>query len=130
MKIKLIALLLLMVTLQTQSRAVTLIFMGPKQNSWWIKPVLLPNTPTTAVSSDIYVCELDATNSSGSAVTISVSDNQGSPVPFLSAASIAASSTWIALALPANGPCRYFPGGIIWSASTANVVSIHMAGNQ
>lgn len=127
---KLIALVFLMTAFVPSADSVTLIFMGPKQNSWWINPVLLPNSSTTAISSAVFVCEMDATNSTGSAVTINVSDNQGTPVPFLNAASIAANSTWTILALPAGGPCRYFPGGLIWSAGTANAVSIHMAGVQ
>lgn len=126
MKLKIAVVLAVMVLLL--QGAVTQIYQGTRQNSWVITPQFLPNVAADAVTHTTFVCYLEFVNQTGGAVTITILDKQGSPMPMFQTASIAANSTWIALQLnPATG-CRYFPNGINWVASAANSVSVSMNG--
>jgi hypothetical protein len=93
--------------------------------SFDMNPVLLPSTTTNVFTTTVFVDEITLSNSSSSAVTVTVSDRQSSPMPLLPAVSVPANSVVVA-ALKS----RKFPNGLSWSASTPGVVVGYVAGRR
>ncbi len=77
-----------------------------------IKPQSVPTSSTAVTTSDAYLKSVTITNTTGSAVTFTLSDRQASPVAALSAVSIAANTTYVV-----SFPNLYWcPGGFTVTA--------------
>jgi len=104
---------------------------------WYVGTIALPGTATAVAIPNnantgtqptvVFVDHINMTNTSGSAVTVTVTDNStncnGGACVILSAFSVAANSV---STMHFNG--APMSGGIKWSASTANVVNASMIG--
>jgi hypothetical protein len=84
-----------------------------------IYPMAVPTSSMSdVVTGDVRVNEITLTNTTGSAITVTVQDKQTSPQAFLSAISVGANSTYV-IETPS---LRLFPGGVSWQASGAGIV--------
>ena len=90
-----------------------------------IVPRLIPAAGEDVFTADIEVTELHLVNSSGSAVTVTVTDKQGTPLPLVAGVSIAANADHLR-----QFRGRLCPGGLHWSASVDAVVTGAVRGRQ
>lgn len=81
-------------------------------------PVLVPNSAQVVFPADVDLVFLTLSNITGGAVTVTIKDQQGSPVAFMDTVSIAANSVQI-FSMPRG---RYFPGGMTWVAGSSNAI--------
>lgn len=97
---------------------------------WQIKPQYIPSSAADLVATDTYVCHMDVMNATGSDVTITINDKQVTPIALYSGI-VPAGKFAVLLDIPnESGRCRWMPGGIRWSATSANAVSVFMSGGQ
>ena len=74
-----------------------------------IKPQAVPTSSTVVTSYDAWLSTITITNTTGSAVTVTVADQQASPVKLLNSVSIAANTTYV-VTFPAKKE-YWLPGG-------------------
>ena len=86
----------------------------------------VPNSSTAIVSSSIKVVTLFCNNATAGAVTLTITDNQGSPVTYYPGVSIAANSVNMLVAQSGLS----FTDGIKWSASASNSIYCQIEGVQ
>ena len=94
------------------------IYTSPTGPLTQIYPMAVPTSTADVVTGDVRVNVITLTNTTGSAITVTVSDKQTSPLDFLTAVSVAANSTYV-VEIP---DMRLFPGGVSWSASGSGMV--------
>jgi len=110
-----------------------------QSGTWSINPVYLTTTTTNVCNLggnhppcnvDVWACQGDVNAAAGTAATITITDNQMTPVPFwqtvapLSASNASSYKIWEA---GSHEGCRYFPGGMLVKAS-ANTTIYFAAG--
>lgn len=88
------------------------------QASYSVDPKIIPATLTAETTVDTWVFQIDMSNSTGTAATITIQDAQGTPMKLFEAVSV-----------PANGAVVYtnqfgrkFTGGIKWQSGTASAL--------
>ena len=86
---------------------------------------VLPNSTTAATTTSTCVNSIYLSNTTASAVSVTVTDNQGSPVTYVATFSLPAYSS---LLLPFGG--IKFNNGIKWYAGTASSVNGQVLGYQ
>ncbi len=79
----------------------------------------MPSTPTNLTSTDTYIFQLTVSNTTGGALTITISDRATSAKALFTTVSIAANSTQI-YSFPEGVKMK---GGITWSASNTGLVA-------
>lgn len=79
----------------------------------------VPATPTTFNSVNTWINQLYFNNTTAAPLTLTVLDKQGTPMPLVSGASLAANSEVL---FNFGDSCQIMPNGITWSASGAGVV--------
>ena len=82
-----------------------------------IVPVAVPTSAEDVSVGDLYLEELQFTNTSGAALTITVTDKQGSPLSILDTMSIDTKALYIM-----SFHSRWCPGGLRWVASGSGIV--------
>jgi len=87
--------------------------------------VSLPNTSTTLTSTATCVTAILFNNTTSSTQTVSVTDNQGTPVAYVSSFQIPGNSSFV---FPLYG--MKLTGGIKWSATNTGVVNAQVLGYQ
>jgi hypothetical protein len=90
-----------------------------------VGPKLVPVSAADVVVGDVYLQEISLANNSGSPVTVTITDKQGSPLAIIPAVSIAANTVY-----EMSFGLRYCPGGITWSASSGTVVTGYVRWRQ
>ena len=87
-------------------------------DEWDFAPALVPSSAEDVVvqSSGVYIDTIVVVNPSASAVTITITDKQGTPREIIDV-SVAANTTYV---IKMWG--YWSPGGISWSAGTNNVL--------
>lgn len=91
---------------------------GKFKNPFRVEAKVIPNASSETLKAvDCYVSSIDICNETAGALTVTITDNQGTPVEFLKDASIAAKAT---VSINFNN-LRKFKGGIIWQASAAGL---------
>ena len=80
---------------------------------------VLPNTPTDVTTMDTWLFQVVLNNKTAGAVTVTITDNAGTPLDLLTAVSIAANTAYV-IAFPEG---QYMPGGFKWSASAATSIN-------
>jgi len=86
----------------------------------------VPNSSTAVVSSTIKVVTLFCNNYTAGAVTLTITDNQASPVTYYPAVSLAANS--VTMLVAQSG--LTFTDGIKWSASASTSIKCQIEGVQ
>lgn len=86
----------------------------------------VPASSTAVVTSSIKVVTLFCNNATGGAVTLTITDNQGSPLTYYPAVSIAANSVNMLVAQSGLS----FTDGIKWSASAGTSIYCQIEGVQ
>lgn len=86
----------------------------------------VPNSSTAVVTSTIRVVTLFCSNYTGGAVTLTITDNQGSPITYFPAVSLAANS---AIMLVAQSGLT-FTSGLKWAASASTSIKCQIEGVQ
>lgn len=89
----------------------------PPSTPQQIKPQAVPTSSTPVVTVDAYLQTVTVTNTSGSAVSFTLADRQGSPVAVMAAVSIAANTTYV-IAFPSLYWC---PSGFSVLASATGL---------
>jgi hypothetical protein len=82
-----------------------------------ITPQLVPTVAADVVAQDVWLDQLNFTNTTASAITVTVEDKQGTPRAALSAFVVPGNDSVV---IAFNR--RWMPGGIRWSASATNLV--------
>lgn len=88
-------------------------------------PAPIPATLTAIFTSTIYVEEITLTNKTAAQVTVTIQDRQTMAREFMKDVPIAANTLYV---VRLNG--RKFPGGLSWSASSANAVVGYVQGRR
>jgi len=86
----------------------------------------VPASSTVVVSSSIKVVTLFCNNTTGGAVTLTITDNQSSPYTYYPAVSVAANSVNMLVAQSGLS----FTSGIKWSASSGSSIYCQIEGVQ
>lgn len=100
------------------SATVPVCSLGSPNGDTQSKPVATPTSTTTVASSDAYLTYIELTNTTGSPISFTLADKQGSPVVSLSAVPIPANSTTIVIYQDKG---RWCPGGFTIVASGAGL---------
>lgn len=87
---------------------------------------LVPTSSTAVTSTTTKVQVIFCANTTGGAVTLTITDNQGSPVTYYPAVSLPANSA----TLLHSGVGLTFTSGIKWSAGTVSAVYCQIEGVQ
>jgi hypothetical protein len=82
-----------------------------------IKPQAIPTSQTTIAGADVFLKSVVLSNPTGSAITVTLADKQGTPVSLLGAVSVAANTTYV-MTFPANA-YYWCPGGFTIQASAS-----------
>lgn len=94
----------------------------------WFLQAAIPATSTTAVSHTVKITQINLSNTTSSAVTVTITDNgtdcNGGPCQIVPAVSIDGNTKYV---INLNGEVA--SNGIIWAASTANAVHAFIRGN-
>ena len=80
-------------------------------------PSLIPAVAADVVTGDIWLEEITLANKSGSTVTVTMVDKQGTPREILPAVTIAANTVYVI-----GFKARYSPGGVNWVATSGTAV--------
>lgn len=88
-------------------------------------PSPIPATLTTVFDFTFYADEITLTNKSAGSVTVTIQDRQSTPREFMKDVPIPASALYV---VSLHG--RKFPGGLSWSASSANAVIGYVQGRR
>ena len=86
----------------------------------------VPNSDTLLTATTTKVQLIFCSNNTGSAATITITDNAGSPIPYFAAISMAANS---ATSLH-NGPMGMTMAGIRWTQGTSGAIECQIEGVQ
>ena len=78
-----------------------------------VKPQAVPTSTTVVAASDAYLKTVTVVNTTGGALTFTLSDRQGTPVALLAAVSVSANTTYV-ISFPALYWC---PSGFTVAAS-------------
>jgi hypothetical protein len=101
--------------------------LGIKLYTWVISSGVWAASGLNAQSAnDCWVDYLEISNSTGSAVSVTVTDGQGTPVAMFTGASLPANTTWVVMV--AGG--RYFEKGMKVTAGTAEAVTVYARGGR
>lgn len=84
----------------------------------------VPNTPTDVTTTDSVIFQITVANTTGGAVTFTVTDKATSPKTLLPTVSIAANTAYVAV-FPSG---VWMTGGISWSASAASSLTAEIYG--
>ena len=91
---------------------------GKFKNPFRVEAKAIPHTsPSTEKAVDCYISSIDICNTTAGALTLTITDNQGSPIEFFKDAPIAAKAT---VSVNFNN-LRKMKGGFIWQASAAGL---------
>ncbi len=85
---------------------------------------VLTNSATAFISKDCVIFQLVFNNKTGGAVTVTVTDQAGTPLDLLTTVSLPANSLTV-VAFPEG---QYMPGGFKWSASAGTSINASVVG--
>ncbi len=86
--------------------------------------VVLTNSAVAKISVDCWIFQLVFVNKTAGAVTVTVTDQNTTPLDLLTAVSLAANSTTVAV-FPEG---QYMPGGFKWNASANTSINASVVG--
>lgn len=92
---------------------------GEQEREFDITPKYVPAAGEDVCAIDAHVLEIHLINGSGSSVTVTINDKQGTPMPIIPPAltiTAGADQVW-------EFTGRFAPGGIHWSCSADNAVT-------
>lgn len=98
------------------------------EQEWETVPAYVPHTSAAVVyPNTCHINGLHFINTSGNAVTVTVADQQGTPVPIIPVALSIAAGADVVYNFPAG---RLAKGGFTWVASAASAVYGYAIGTQ
>ena len=80
-------------------------------------PALIPATPESLWTADVWIEEITLTNASAAPVSVTIQDRQATPRAVLHEVPLDPGATYVIRFV-----ARYCPNGVQWVASTANTV--------
>ncbi len=99
-------------------------------SQWNVDGTVMPSTPTDLITRTVTVqlLTLSCLNGASGSIGITIKDKQSTPQPLFDGTPIDCSSNHQTWYLNFGVPGRRFLGGINWSASAANSVSVSITG--
>ena len=86
-------------------------------------PKYIPSSLEEVFGSEVYLHEITLTNSTTSAVLVTIQDKQATPLPVLKDVSVPAKGVYVV-----RFEGRYCPGGLSWQADQASAVVGYIRG--
>lgn len=93
-------------------------------SQWEITPGFIPTDETEVVGDDFHVTELVLTNDTGSDATVTIKDQQDTPIPLIGTAYAVAKNTHVTF----QWDGALMVGGFTWSCSAGDTVAAHIRG--